>query len=343
MQTTEKTENRLEKMIGIVAEKLGKKVPDIKINKNFNAYVETEKETDISFNNDPNANLVKKVQEDILDPEAEDQFVISPENNQEAEQTESLIEEEKTNKTSEPIVVISENSSSNQVKSDKLFEETDEDDDNFEVSSEDYTSSSKLDSFFLSDLGGMGSQIEEDEEIDESVFIGFFLNSDPYAINVLQVKEITTIPEISKMPNAPDFLEGVIELRKNLIPVIDLKKRFHMGKSNLGSEAKVLIIDAKDKEIGLIVESVTEVLRVDSQIVEKAPGMVSGVEKQYISGIVNQSGKMTVILNLEKILSSEELAKLARLEENKEKNENIEKPAYSKNAPPLKGGALINA
>jgi len=366
MQTAEKNENRLEKMIGIVAEKLNKKNIKRK-EKRVSAKSENAQEENIEnnsitkvvhelkdeINKKPENNLPETFPEknDIevsetetitpIDdgPEVETETIGAIEEQPEVEtETITAIEEQPEVET-ETITATGEQPriETEPIAAKEEQPEIDEEDENVQVTSEIDTGSAKLDSFFLSDFGSMTDQTDEMDEVDESVYIGFFMNNDPYAINVLQIKEITTIPEVSKMPNAPEFIEGVIELRKDLIPVIDLKHRFHMGKSNMGSEAKVLIIDSKDKDIGLIVESVTEVLRVDTKAVEKSPGMVSGVEKQYISGILNHDGQMTVILNLDKILSKTELTKLAQLEELENKKENT----YSQTAPPEKGGVFI--
>ncbi|MDH5716206.1 MAG: chemotaxis protein CheW [Spirochaetia bacterium] len=306
---TVKDESRLDKMIGFVADKIGKKVPEVsKVNIKKEIHLPKEAAFFEAKNENENNKKLKDQNENIL----------------------------KEAITSEPLNAPSEDYS-------------DIEDDDFKVSSSYSSETNDAEGFFLSDLGGMHNMTDE-EETDDFVFIGFKMKNEEYALNVLQVKEITNMPQIAKMPNTPDFIEGVIELRDNFLPVLDLRKRFQMGKAELNSESKIIIIDSGKKEIGLIVESVTEVVRADNQFVEKAPGMVSGIEKKYISGLLNQNGKTTVLLDLEKILSAQELAKLIELENAEKEKIEISQNKQEKNLtetqnqkPAPKGGLLIEA
>ncbi|HQB83100.1 MAG TPA: chemotaxis protein CheW, partial [Candidatus Rifleibacterium sp.] len=119
--------------------------------------------------------------------------------------------------------------------------------------------------------------------------------------------EIYPMTEIRKIPKAPQFVEGVINLRGQIIPVIDLRKRFDMAPNESRQTAKILIVELEKNQVGMIVDNVSEVMRFYVDEIEKAPAMFSAsIDSQYIQGVAKLDNKLIILLDLEKLLSFEE-------------------------------------
>ncbi len=137
--------------------------------------------------------------------------------------------------------------------------------------------------------------------------VGFYIGEDEYAIYIHKVREIYPMTEIRKIPKAPQFVEGVINLRGQIIPVIDLRKRFDMAPNESRHTAKILIVELEKNQVGMIVDNVSEVMRFYVDEIEKAPAMFSAsIDSQYIQGVAKLDNKLIILLDLEKLLSFEE-------------------------------------
>ncbi len=137
--------------------------------------------------------------------------------------------------------------------------------------------------------------------------VGFYIGEDEYAIYIHKVREIYPMTEIRKIPKAPQFVEGVINLRGQIIPVIDLRKRFDMAPNESRQSAKILIVELEKNQVGMIVDNVSEVMRFYVDEIEKAPAMFSAsIDSQYIQGVAKLDNKLIILLDLEKLLSFEE-------------------------------------
>lgn len=138
--------------------------------------------------------------------------------------------------------------------------------------------------------------------------VGFKINEEEFGVDILMVQEIIRSAPVTEVPNSPEFVEGVINLRGDIIPVIDLRKRLYLyqgGKSGEGNW--ILILNIKDRVIGFIVDRVTEVLKVEEDKVEPPPDIVVvGLENQYIHGVCDIDGTLLIILSFERILFNEE-------------------------------------
>ncbi|HNV68877.1 MAG TPA: chemotaxis protein CheW [Candidatus Ozemobacteraceae bacterium] len=144
--------------------------------------------------------------------------------------------------------------------------------------------------------------------------VGFYLGTDEYAININNVREIVAMMEIRKIPKAPPFVEGVIVLRGHVIPIIDLRKRFEMSAIADIQSAKILIVEFHSHQLGMIVDNVSEVFRLNQNQIEPAPPLFHGnVSSQYIQGVGKLEERIIVLLDVEKLLSGEERTQLASL------------------------------
>lgn len=146
--------------------------------------------------------------------------------------------------------------------------------------------------------------------------VGFVIGEDRFALDILMVQEIIKTTTITNLPNSPDFIEGVINLRGNIIPVIDLSKRLKLPRSKDKSFANTRIIIAKveDRVTGFMVDSVSKVLKIQSSEIELPPDIVTaGLESQYILGVCEIDEKLIIILDFSRVLEVSEIKKLKEL------------------------------
>jgi purine-binding chemotaxis protein CheW len=149
--------------------------------------------------------------------------------------------------------------------------------------------------------------------------VSFAIGKEQFGVEILMVQEIIRMAPITSIPNSPDFIEGVINLRGHIIPVIDLRKRLKL--TPLTDEHKentrILIIDVKDRVTGFIVDAVSEVLKIQTSSVEPPPEIVvAGLKSQYIYGVCKLDERLLILLDFSKILQVEEIKKLMEVQEN---------------------------
>ncbi|OHD69924.1 MAG: hypothetical protein A2W19_09155 [Spirochaetes bacterium RBG_16_49_21] len=136
--------------------------------------------------------------------------------------------------------------------------------------------------------------------------VSFVLDDVEYGIDILAVHEILRFPEIARLPNAPSFIKGVINLRGNIIPVVDVRKRFGFPKADITLLTRVIVIETNDKLVGLMVDNVHQVVRISQNSIEPPSELIEGVSEVYIWGIGRFRERLIVILNLANILFLEE-------------------------------------
>lgn len=161
-------------------------------------------------------------------------------------------------------------------------------------------------------IGGNEDQNEKDSLMQ---LVGFGIGKGMFGVDILMVQEIIRSTPITEVPNSPSFVEGVINLRGDIIPVIDLRKRLNLYEDKLhaGNEKSwILILDIEGRVTGFIVDKVNEVLKIDEKSIEPAPEVaLSGLENQYIKGVCDFGAKMLlIILNFDKVLMVEEIKRL---------------------------------
>jgi purine-binding chemotaxis protein CheW len=140
--------------------------------------------------------------------------------------------------------------------------------------------------------------------------VGFRIGNETYGVRIAAVREIVRVPEITAVPSAPDTVEGVINLRGKIIPVMDLRKRF--GQSEIRSDKKnrILVVELENKLLGLIVNSASEVLKIPPSEIE-APGSVfADGESGYVTGVGKLHGRLIILLDISKLLHRPELKRL---------------------------------
>lgn len=146
-------------------------------------------------------------------------------------------------------------------------------------------------------------------------FVTLGLGNERYGIEVTRTKEIIARYEIVPLPKTPDFIEGIISLRGDIIPVVDLRKRFELPFVERDEETRIIVIEMRDFTVGIQVDRVYEVLKLTEDAIEPPPPMVSGLKADYLEGVAEVRGKLTTILNLDEIFSSSERIILGDVEE----------------------------
>ncbi|MEK7432607.1 MAG: chemotaxis protein CheW [Cyanobacteriota bacterium] len=147
---------------------------------------------------------------------------------------------------------------------------------------------------------------------EELHVVVFKLGSDDYCIPVTQAKEIQIYQTPTRIPNTPNFVEGVINLRGQIIPILDLKKRFNSGFTEITPTTKIIIIEMEKEMLGVIVDSVSEVLKTLQSKFEPPPQAVkTSINSNYISGIGKVDTRLLILIDLEKVLNDEEIEQLS--------------------------------
>lgn len=151
------------------------------------------------------------------------------------------------------------------------------------------------------------NQSQQEEQI-----VVFQLMEQVYGIDINSVYEIIRMETITKIPRTPHFVEGVINLRGRIIPVIDLALRFGLGQGERTQASRIIIVEVSGQTIGMIVDSVQEVLRVPLNTIEPAPPVANGIDAAYLRGIAILEDRLIILLDQNKILMEEETALLAQ-------------------------------
>src|SRR6202163_2406379 len=138
----------------------------------------------------------------------------------------------------------------------------------------------------------------------------FQLGSEEYGVDIAQVQEINRMVAVTHVPRAPEFMEGVINLRGQLIPIIDLRARFGMPRAEHSKNTRIVVTEIGTKRVGMVVDSVSEVLRLPVEQIEPAPEMISGVDTEYIRGVGKIEDRLIILLDLGKIVTGAEKREL---------------------------------
>lgn len=137
-------------------------------------------------------------------------------------------------------------------------------------------------------------------------WVTFFLSQEKYGINVMQVQEVLRVSEIAPVPGAPDYVLGIINLRGNVVTVIDTRQRFGLGSKEMDDSSRIVIVESGDQVVGILVDSVAEVIDLQLSEIESAPNVGSEDSSRFIQGVASQSDELLIIIDLNKLLSDEE-------------------------------------
>ena len=160
----------------------------------------------------------------------------------------------------------------------------------------------------------MEKQSKNTSEALEQI-ITFNVGKEDYGIEIQMVKEVIRQREITRLPKAPAFVKGVINLRGDVIPVIDLREKFGLEEEEYTDKTRVIVVEVDRKSIGMIVDSVSHVVRLARDQIEPPPPLVGGVSGEFIRGVGKLGERLIVLLNINRILTIEEKIELQKMEE----------------------------
>lgn len=150
----------------------------------------------------------------------------------------------------------------------------------------------------------------EEKKVEEETLhlVGFFLNDEEYALEISQVQEIIRVSGWTRVPNAPGHIKGVINLRGRIIPVVDPKLRMGFTSGEMTKDSRIIVVEAGRKVIGMLVDRVSQVLRLPLRTIETAPDEVTEADKGFVKGVGKLDGRLIILLDLGKVVGREERA-----------------------------------
>ena len=151
--------------------------------------------------------------------------------------------------------------------------------------------------------------------------ISFAIGDEDYGIDIQTVKEVIRHREITRLPKAPEFVKGVINLRGDVIPIIDLRERFGMEQKEYTTMTRVIVVEVEGRSVGMVVDSVSHVIRIEDSEIVPPPPCVGKVSEEYLKGVGKVGEKLIVLLHITKILTTQEKIELDRVEEIKKATE----------------------
>lgn len=154
----------------------------------------------------------------------------------------------------------------------------------------------------------------------EQQYVIFELSDEDYGLEIASVESIIKLQPITSVPHAPDFVEGVTNLRGRVLPVIDLRKRFNVkrdpeDKKERGKETRIIVMIMNGTMLGMIVDAVSEVLRVSEEAIEPLPDMTTTINEGFITGVAKLEERLVILLDLEKLMTPQQKEKLKRIAE----------------------------
>ena len=138
----------------------------------------------------------------------------------------------------------------------------------------------------------------------EQQLVVFDLAHEAYGVDIGTVREIIRMQDVTSVPHRPDYVSGVINLRRRITPVVDLRKRFNLPETEISRESRIVVVDIDGQDIGMIVDAVTEVLRISSDQIEPPSNMIAAGGSDYIVGIAKLESQLVLLLDLERVLTS---------------------------------------
>ena len=142
---------------------------------------------------------------------------------------------------------------------------------------------------------------EQTVEQEELQLVIFDLAQENYGVDIIVVREIIRMQEITSVPKAPAFVNGVINLRGKVIPVVDLRQRFELEEAEHTKDSRIVVVDINGQDIGMVVDAVTEVMRIPTSSVEPPSSIVTSMDSDYLQGIAKLESQLVILLDLSRV------------------------------------------
>lgn len=144
-------------------------------------------------------------------------------------------------------------------------------------------------------------------------WVTFRLDNETYGINVMQVHEVLRVAEIAPVPGAPDYVTGIINLRGNVVTVLDTRCRFGLALKENDDATRIVVVESDGNVVGVLVDSVAEVVELSRSAVESSPHVGNDDSSKYIQGVANHDGELLILVDINKLLSDEEWQEMSQL------------------------------
>jgi purine-binding chemotaxis protein CheW len=176
---------------------------------------------------------------------------------------------------------------------------------------------------------------EQINALNETQLVVFDLAAEYYGVDIGDVREIMRMQTITRVPGAPPSVEGVINLRGRVVPVIDLRKRLKLQVGEQTKDSRIVVVNTSGQDIGVIVDAVTEVLRIPLSSIEPPSSMVTGSDSDYLRGIAKLEAKLVILLDLNRVLSTVEMQEISSMKAAVEKLQSTAEVVESVSSEPL--------
>jgi purine-binding chemotaxis protein CheW len=153
----------------------------------------------------------------------------------------------------------------------------------------------------------------ESATTDGREFLTFTLGQEEYAIDILKVQEIRGYDAVTKIANTPDFIKGVINLRGIIVPIVDMRIKFHLGNVEYNQFTVVIILNVADRVVGMVVDGVSDVITLAPEQVRPAPEFGSAIDTRYVMGLGTVDERMLIVVDIEKLMTSHDMALVEQL------------------------------
>lgn len=138
-------------------------------------------------------------------------------------------------------------------------------------------------------------------------FLTFALGSEEYGVDILTVKEIRGYDAVTRLPDAPDYIKGVINLRGTIVPVIDMRLKFRLAKAEYTSLTVMIVLNVAGRVVGMVVDSVSDVVRLSAEQIRVVPEIGASIDRQFLTGIGTLDERMLILLDIERLMTSTEM------------------------------------
>jgi purine-binding chemotaxis protein CheW len=165
-----------------------------------------------------------------------------------------------------------------------------------------------------------------DEEIKQ--LISFMVGNEEYGMEILRVKEVIRPPSIARLPKAPTFVKGIINLRGDVIPIVDLRDKFGLEAAEYTATTRIIVVDVDGRLVGMIVDAASQVIRIPEDQIEPPPPVAGGLPSELIEGVGKLEDRLIILLNIDMILSTSERMQLEGMETPKTIQERTTVPTF---------------
>lgn len=141
-------------------------------------------------------------------------------------------------------------------------------------------------------------------------YLTFLLGSEEYGLEILKVQEIRGYDAVTQIANTPEFIKGVVNLRGKIVPIVDLRIKFNLGKAEYNEFTVVIILNLHERIVGIVVDGVSDVIAISDEQIRDVPSLVTSIDTKYIVGLATVEEKMLILVDIEQLMSSREMALL---------------------------------